>query len=160
MSFRKIWNAITTVLTVIVVLGAVGLVAAKLLGVGMYTVLSGSMEPTYHVGSVIFVAPAKAGEIEVGDPITFQTSGGTTVTHRVVEIVDGAYRTKGDANDAEDGSLVPANRVIGKPMFSIPFVGYVADYFSNPPGIYIGVVIIAVLVFSMFIPDKKEFGAE
>ena len=49
----------------------------------------------------------------------------TVATHRVVGIVPDEedpsvirFRTKGDANDAEDGSLVHYKNVIGTPIFS------------------------------------------
>lgn len=81
-------------------------------------------------------------------------------THRVVGIVpdeeDPAvirFRTKGDANEAEDGSLVHYKNVIGTPIFSIPYLGYIADYIQHPPGMYIAISAGAVLLLLVFIPD-------
>ena len=54
-AFRKIWNIATTVVVVLVVLAAILLVGVRFVGYRVYTVLSGSMEPTYHVGSLIYV---------------------------------------------------------------------------------------------------------
>ena len=50
---KKIWNGFTTVLVCLVVILAVLLVGVRLVGFQVFTVLSGSMEPTYHVGRVI-----------------------------------------------------------------------------------------------------------
>ena len=46
---KKVWNAITTVLVILIVILAVLLVGVRLAGFRVFTVLSGSMEPTYHV---------------------------------------------------------------------------------------------------------------
>ena len=72
-------------------------------------VLSGSMEPTYHVGSLIYVKDADPEEVQVGEPITFKISDDTMVTHRVVAIDPGGpnLQTKGDASrDNVDGGAV------------------------------------------------------
>ena len=55
MKFKKIWNVVSTVLVAAVVLLAVLLVGVRLFGLQVYTVLSGSMEPAYPVGSLIYV---------------------------------------------------------------------------------------------------------
>ena len=52
---RKIWNIVSTIIVALVVLLAVLLVGVRLVGIQVFTVLSGSMEPTYHTGSVIYV---------------------------------------------------------------------------------------------------------
>lgn len=54
-SVKKTWNVISTILVVIVVVIALLLVGARVFGLQVYAVLSGSMEPTYHVGSIIYV---------------------------------------------------------------------------------------------------------
>lgn len=52
---KKIWNTVTSVLVAVVVILALLLVGARVVGLQVFTVLSGSMEPTYHVGSLIYV---------------------------------------------------------------------------------------------------------
>lgn len=157
---KIVWNTVTTILVVLAVLLAVLLVGARLVGLQVYTVLSGSMEPTYHVGSMIYVRSVDYTELEAGDPITFMLDEDTIATHRIVEVVPDEedptvlrYRTKGDANDAEDGSLVHYKNVIGTPVFSIPHLGYVADYIQKPPGTYIAISAGAFLLLLMFLPD-------
>ena len=51
--FKKIWNIVTSVLVAAVVIIALLLAGPRLLGMDVFTVLSGSMEPTYHTGSLI-----------------------------------------------------------------------------------------------------------
>ena len=162
---KKIWNLITTVLVAIVVALALLLVGARLIGLQVFTVLSGSMEPAYHVGSLIYVKGVDPYELETGDVITFMLDEDTVATHRIVEIVPDEndssvvrFRTKGDANEAEDGSLVHFKNVVGSPVFSIPKLGYVANYIQNPPGTYIAISAGAILLLLVFLPDL--FGGE
>ena len=174
-SLKKIWDVISTVLVALVVILALLLVGARVVGLQVFTVLSGSMEPTYHTGSLIYVKEVDPYTITEGQPITFMLDEDTVATHRVVGIVpdeeDPAvirFRTKGDANEAEDGGLVHYKNVIGTPIFSIPYLGYVADYIQHPPGMYIAISAGAVLLLLVFIPDifadekgkKKKPGAD
>ena len=159
-SLKKIWNVISSILVALVVLLALLLVGARVVGLQVFTVLSGSMEPTYHTGSLIYVKKVDPYTITDGQPITFMLDENTVATHRVVGIVPDEedptvirFRTKGDANDAEDGGLVHYKNVIGTPIFSIPYLGYVADYIQHPPGMYIAISGGAVLLLLVFLPD-------
>ena len=156
----KIWNWLTTILVTIVVILAILLVGVRVAGIQVYTVLSGSMEPTYHVGSLIYVKPVDPFKLEAGDPITFMLDADTVATHRIVEVVPDEndssvvrFRTKGDANDAVDGSLVHYKNVLGKPIATIPNLGYFANYIQHPPGSYLAISAGAILVLMVFIPD-------
>lgn len=131
-----------------------------MVGLQVYTVLSGSMEPVYHTGSIVYVKKVNAFEIKTGQPITFMLDENTVATHRVVEIVPDEsdssvvrFRTKGDANESPDGSLVHCQNVIGTPVFTVPKLGYLVDYIQNPPGIYVAVSVGAVLMVLVFLPD-------
>jgi len=157
---KKIWDMFTTALTVCFVLLAVALVGMRLFGFQVFSVLSGSMEPLYHVGSLIYVKEVDYHELKSGDVITYMLSEDTVSTHRIVEVVpdqdDPAvvrYLTKGDANEAADGTLVHYKNVLGKPVFTIPYLGYVADFIQKPPGTYAAIAIGAVLLALMFLPD-------
>ena len=159
-TIKKIWNIITNIIVVLAVILAVALVGVRLVGLQVFTVLSGSMEPTYHVGSLIYVKDVDYKELEAGDVITFMLDEDTVATHRITEVVPDEeepdtlrYRTKGDANDAEDGKLVHYKNVIGSPVFTIPYLGYFADYIQNPPGTYVAISVGAVLLLLVFLPD-------
>lgn len=153
-------NKVTTVLILILVLLATLLVGGKLFGYQTYTVLSGSMEPAYPVGSLIYVKSVKLEEVAAGDVITFMVNEETVATHRVVEIVPDEenpevlrFRTKGDANTAEDGALVHYRNVIGTPILTIPYLGFFAEYIQNTPGRYMAISAGAVLLLLLFLPD-------
>ena len=159
-TFKKIWKCITSVLVALVVIVALLLVGARLIGLQVFTVLSGSMEPTYHVGSLIYVKDVDPFELESGDVITFMLDENTVATHRIVEVVPDEeddsvvrFRTKGDANESVDGSLVHYKNVIGSPVFTIPQLGYVVSYIQNPPGTYVAISAGAILLLLVFLPD-------
>lgn len=157
---KKTWNIISTVLVAVVVILALLLAGARLLGMQVFTVLSGSMEPTYHTGSIIYVKKIATEDIQPGTVITFMLDEDTVATHRVTAVVPDEedptvvrFRTKGDANNAEDGSLVHYKNVIGTPVFTIPGLGYVANYIQHPPGTYVAISAAAVLLLLVFLPD-------
>ena len=84
---KKIWNIVSTALVVLMVLCAVFLMGSRLLGYQVFTVISGSMEPEYNVGDLIYVKKVDVNTIEVGDDITFLLNEDLVVaTHRVIRI--------------------------------------------------------------------------
>lgn len=164
-AFQKIWSIVTTLLVAAVVLLAVLLGGVRLIGLTPFAVLSGSMEPAYQVGSLIYVQKVAPENIQVGDPITFVLNADLLVaTHRVVEIdkVNSYFFTKGDANDNPDGAPVHFNNLIGKPVFTIPKLGYVASALSTQKGMILAGTAIIVLLILVFIPDllKKAEQAD
>ena len=164
-TFKKFWKCITSVLVALVVIVALLLVGARLTGLQVFTVLSGSMEPAYHVGSLIYVKDVDPFELESGDVITFMLDENTVATHRIVEVVPDEeddsvvrFRTKGDANDSVDGGLVHYKNVIGTPVFTIPYLGYVASFIQNPPGMYYAIAFGVVLLALVFLPGMLDDG--
>lgn len=116
--------------------------------------------PTYHTGSLIYVKKVDPLTVQAGEVITFMLDEDTVATHRVVEVVPDEedasvvrFRTKGDANDSEDGGLVHSNNLLGTPVFTIPYLGYVANYIQHPPGMYVAIAGAAVLLILVFLPD-------
>ena len=185
---RKLWSVITTLLVAVMVILAVLLVGVRVVGLTPYAVLSGSMEPTYHVGALIYVKDVDPADITVGMPITFVVNEDLLLaTHRVVDIevlttrqeqmLDEAgnpvlddegnpvleevpldepvyyYQTKGDANDAVDGTPVHYKNVVGTPVFSIPYLGYLSSWLQTRQGMIMGICIALVLVMLTFLPD-------
>ena len=162
---KKVWDAVSTILVTVVVIFAVFLMGSRLVGFQVFNVVSGSMEPTYSVGDLLYVQTVDPDSVKVGDVITFVLNEDLVVaTHRVVE-VDAENRhfyTKGDANDTADAAPVHFNNLIGVPVFSIPLLGYVSNYIQNPPGTYVAIAVVAVLLLAVFLPDllPKKKSAE
>ena len=160
---QKVWNAVTTVLVILVVILALLLVGVRLVGLRPMCVLSGSMEPTYHTGSLIYVKPCAPEDVQVGDAITFVLNEDLdVVTHRVIsiDVENEHFYTQGDANDAPDGAPVYFKNLIGRPVFTIPYLGYVSHWVSNPPGMYLAIALALVLIILTFLPDMLRKASE
>ena len=160
-SIKKIWDAVTTTLVVLVVIFAVFLMGSRLMGMQVFNVISGSMEPTYSVGDLLYVKTVDPDSVRVGDPITFVLNEDLVVaTHRVVAIdsENRQFTTKGDANETEDAAPVHFNNLVGVPVFAVPLLGYVSAYIQSPPGMYVAMGVVIVLLLVVFLPDlmKKE----
>jgi signal peptidase I len=104
----KVLSWIALVLAVVLF---VAMVIPSLLGYKRYVIVSGSMEPTIPVGSVVYDEVVPVEVLEVGDIITFVPPAeyglDDPVTHRIAAITttpDGLreFRTKGDANETID----------------------------------------------------------
>ena len=159
---KKIWDTVTTTLVILVVIFAVFLMGSRLVGLQVFNVISGSMEPTYSVGDLLYVKTVDPDSVKVGDPITFVLNEDLVVaTHRVVAVdsVNRQFITKGDANETEDANPVHFNNLVGVPVFAIPLLGYVSAYIQNPPGMYVAIAFGVLLLAAVFLPDmlaKKD----
>lgn len=124
----KIWNVFSTLLVVAMLLLAVALVGVRVVGLTPFTVLSGSMEPTYHVGSLIYVKKVDPATIEVGDPITFVVNDDLLVaTHRVVDIE--VFETGTRAVTDEEGNPVTDEK--GAPVYEEYPLDELSYYFTT-----------------------------
>lgn len=106
-------------------------VAIRVSGLATYIVTGGSMEPTIHKGSLVFVQPSAPSQVKVGDVITFQQYDQTT-THRVIAIAQAAqgesFTTKGDANTVADPEAKTFPGQVGIVRLVVPVAGYVTAY--------------------------------
>ena len=120
-------------------------------------VQSGSMEPACHVGSLVYVKPVDAAELRAGDVITFELGGGVRGTHRIIEVLDDngslSFRTKGDANAVDDLNPVVPEAIVGQVKFTIPYLGFLVTYIQRPPGTYITISLVAVILLLTILPD-------
>ncbi|MCR1870089.1 signal peptidase I [Longicatena caecimuris] len=161
---KKISNILSTLLLIVVVILACIFFVPRLFGIQTMAVLSGSMEPHFHVGSLVFVKDAEITDFEKDDIVTFKIGNGdTVVTHRVTQVTKKGLKTKGDANHSEDGGLVTSANLVGKAFsFSIPVLGYLAVYMSSQTGIILligAIILVFVLSYIGSLFDKKEKGA-
>lgn len=84
---KKLIELLSTAALLIVLAMTALLVGVRLIGLTPYSVLSGSMEPTYSVGDLIYVKEIAPEEIEIGMPITYVANEHLVIaTHRVVDI--------------------------------------------------------------------------
>lgn len=163
----KVLRIISTCLLTVAVVLAFLISGVRLLGFQVFGVLSGSMEPTYPTGSLIYVRKVEQSDLRVNDIITFSKSPSVIATHRIVELVPDEnnpslvrYRTKGDANSVVDNELVSFHNVIGRASFCVPQLGYMARYIQSPPGIYVALIVCAAMVAIVFYADMLEIQSQ
>lgn len=166
MKILKSISIITYTLIIGVLVLIAGLVAVSVLpvpgGIKLFTVQSGSMEPAIWTGSVVVVQPKPS--YAVNDVITFiseEDRGNQnpkfTTTHRVISLDGDSFQTKGDANDAPDGSRTKTDLVIGKVILSIPYVGFPVNFAKTREGLIILIIVPATLiVYNELMSIKQE----
>jgi len=151
----KIFQIIYYIFIAFIVAVALLLIVSILPITGNYkvmTVISGSMAPAIKMGSVVIVKPA--ADYKIGDVITFGPYSKTKAptSHRIydIKVVDGqpVYITKGDVNNAPDARELQKRDIVGKVLFSVPFVGYAVDFAKKPIGFVLIIGIPAVIIIS------------
>ncbi|WP_164512762.1 signal peptidase I [Leucobacter chromiireducens] len=145
-------------LAAIIVLLAI-VVVPRILGGDSFTVLSGSMEPTFAPGDVVVVKGVSEAEvcmdISVGTIVTFlpKPNDPTLITHRVVGKTIGTFDdgtncrliTQGDANSSVDEPISPS-QVRGVFMFGIPKLGWVRQWVSENTMLVVGIAAAALVI--------------
>jgi len=111
-------------------------------------VLSGSMEPAFQRGDLLFLWNRNLfGETQVGEVVVYNVKGkDIPIVHRVVRKFGGGDQplqllTKGDNNSADDKELYAVDQdylerdrdIIGSVVGYIPFIGYVTIMLSEHP---------------------------
>ena len=143
-----IYDVIILVLIVAIVIGILNRnKPVPLFGYYLFTVLSGSMQDTLHVGDNIIVKETK--NYNVGDIITYKLDN-AYITHRIVKI-DGDYvTTKGDANTIDD---VPFNKenILGKMVYK----GFLLNFLINNKMIII-IILFGLLIIDMILKNVKR----
>lgn len=152
---KRFINIISSIVLFILVLIIAVIFAPKLFRIEPMVVVSGSMEPSYMKGSLLYVKE-DTGEIKAGDAITFYRHG-ELVTHRVVEINtdEKTYITKGDANQVNDVQPVAWSDVVGVPVFDIPLLGYPAAFLGTTQGKFVFIVMLIIFAGITVLTDKK-----
>jgi len=159
---RNIFNAVYWLLisALIIIATSTAFSALKIPGgLKMLVVQSGSMEPTIKTGSVILIK--KQDTYSTGDIISFVGAGSDSTTHRVTKtnIVKGKeiFNTKGDVNKGEDQEKVGIDSVLGKTVFTIPYLGYLIAFTKTQQGfIFLIVIPATIIIFSEILNIKRE----
>lgn len=107
---------------------------------------SGSMEPALPVGSVVVIKPVDPNKLQKNDIISFKHSGPQLLTHRIIDITDEGFMTKGDASKAADSFIVEKEDIIGKVIFTIPYLGYLNSFVNTPLGLTLLIILPATLI--------------
>ena len=93
---------------------------------------------------------------DFGNPIVMYTTYGV---NNKSSSTDSGYVLDGPLGV---GNLASSN-VVGKPVFTVPLLGYIAHFVQNPPGKYVTIAICVILLFNIFFDGsskKKSRDAE
>ncbi|WVR04600.1 signal peptidase I [Kwoniella sp. DSM 27419] len=107
-------------------------------------VLSGSMEPAFYRGDILFLTNPADVPYELGDITVYQLPGSAIpIVHRVIEShisnTTQLLLTKGDNNPGDDIPLyngiewIERKHVIGKVRGFLPYIGYVTIAMNDFP---------------------------
>ncbi|GMI97672.1 hypothetical protein like AT1G52600 [Hibiscus trionum] len=124
-------------------------------------VLSGSMEPGFKRGDLLFLYMNK-DPIRTGQIVVFNDGRDIPIVHRVIEVherrdsKEADILTKGDANDDDDRMLYASNRqwlqqkhIMGRAVWFLPYVGWFTIIMTEKPVIkYILVGALGLLVIT------------
>ncbi len=127
-------------------------------------VLSGSMQSEIPKGSLVIAQQVDPETLEIGDDITFMANQTTTVTHRIIGIIEDyegtgqrAFETQGIMNDEPDAQPVPAVNVVGKVIFHSLVLGYIASFIGNYwPFLLFALAVVIGLIIALKRIYKKE----
>ena len=120
-------------------------------GFSSAVVLTGSMSGAIDPDDLIITR--KQSDYTVGDIVTYQT-GGTPVTHRIISENEKGYRTKGDANNTDDGTDIPKGEVVGKVVLVIPKIGAAIRLVRTPIGM---LSLFAAIILITGLPNLTEY---
>lgn len=134
-------------------------------GHSLFRVVTGSMEPTIPVGSLLITDEVELDEVQVGDIICFRAQQsaifGRMMTHRVTDIypaADGSllFETKGDANLVSDGYLVSQDNFVGKVIWFTGegnILSTIFSLFTNKLGFLACIVIPCLALATLILQD-------
>ena len=134
-----------------------------LFGVGYAVVVSGSMEPVFHVNDMIIYQAHDRSDYTVGDIVVYVRDKGTDqeilITHRIIGMTEDKLVTKGDANSISD-KAISWDQLVGRVVFVVPGIGKAVEFLRTPLGIVFSVLLIAGLSFLNLMPLFKKGGAK
>lgn len=118
-------------------------------------IISGSMEPILKVGGILYYEKINLNDFKKDDILVYQLNE-HIVSHRIVNINEYGFETKGDNNNSNDSYIVDKNNVIGRGNnWSIPYIGYYADFIYNHK-----YLLIVMIILSYFNSRKDKNGYE
>ncbi|MBQ6501573.1 MAG: signal peptidase I [Mogibacterium sp.] len=121
-----------------VVAACLTIIGPKIAGYDSHVVVSGSMEPTIPVGSIVYSKKEDPALLRVGDVIVFinESRGTTPITHRIVtnNPATRIITTKGDNNEKKDADVVTYDNVLGKVVAHVERIGMTAAMFTTKIG--------------------------
>ena len=93
------------------------------------------MKPALQPGDLIISSVVKTDNIQLDDIVVFKTEDDTILTHRIISKKGNEFITKGDANNINDRGILTEDRIIGKQMVRIPFIGKLIVFTQSIAGV-------------------------
>lgn len=115
----------------------------------MFTVISGSMKPTYDIGDVLISKEVEPSKIKVGDVISYLGAQGSfkdkVITHEVIDIEKDSegklvFHAKGTANLIED-PYVYEDQLYGVVIYRSVILSFIYKIVGTTYGVLIFVII-------------------
>ncbi len=132
-------------------------------GISPVICLSGSMEPTFSTGDMIFIRRVEdPAALQVGDVICYLTGEKIAVTHKIIQVteLDGQVRyiTQGDANNTPDQLAVTPDQIEGVYTgVHIPKLGSLAMFMQTTTGMIVFIICPLLILVAW---DVLRRGAE
>jgi signal peptidase I len=118
-----------------------------------HVVVSGSMEPRLAPGDVVLTREVSPQQLQPGQVLLFPDPErpDRLLLHRLVSFdAEGDLVTRGDANQSNDSTPVPAASVIGQAQLRIPYVGLPAYWRVEGQWGHIGLVAVLLVAATVF----------
>lgn len=126
---------------------------ASVNGYALLEVVSGSMEETIKIGDLIII-DLNYEDYKVDDIATFRDENGTFVTHRIIEVNENGYVTKGDNNDSNDQGIRVKEEMVGKYVFRLPMMGLILSSLKNPISLVM-ILLVGIVVCILMSTDSN-----
>lgn len=148
-------NRIVTIVSLIVIIPLIIYFwPASLGGDAIVMMVQGkSMLPTILPGSLVI--SKQAPEYHIGDIVAYEQKEGSlskVIVHRIIDVTDRGFIIKGDNNPSKDVGYPTEDVILGKVMFSTPYVGDIIGMFKNP----IVLIIAAIGLFGVQTAQKRR----
>jgi len=121
-------------------------------GYTVFEVQTGSMKDAINVGDWVVVKLTK--DVGLNDIVTYKLND-DFITHRIIEVYNNRYVTKGDSNNAKD-EPIELDQVVGKVVKTLSSLGFLKKTLFNPV-VLISIFITLLLFDFAFKKDNKKW---
>ena len=125
------------------------------------SVTGNSMEPYITQSDIIVLTTANIQQLEVGDVIAYNRPFDgdiISVAHRIIDITDQGYKTKGDNLLQEDHYIVSPEDITGVMKLKIPILGLWVQFTKTFTSLFFMLLIPVLFVIVNEVPkgEKKD----
>ena len=121
---KSVGKSLSNILLILVLIIVISLTGSKIIsgkasifGYMPVFIMTSSMEPQIHAKTFIIMKPINATDVKVGDIVAYNYKEGkinVKIIYRVIDINNGVFTFKGDANTKPDPKKVFSNQILYK----------------------------------------------